>query len=143
MTHMWFRYLAHTAPWLTLLLLVVRFLFLCGSLTPAPALEFELPDSGVADSSQAGLVALLMPGDADGAQGKGALVYFDDARYVLSDPASVEELSIRLGERAVETKCGTLTLLADVGVSVGDVMRMMTIAKSQRLGRVQLAEKRD
>ena len=143
MNFAWFRYLVQTAPWLTLCLLVITMLFLNGSLAPAPAVSFELPDSGIADSAQTGLVALILPGDASGAQTDGSLVFFDDARYVLSDPISAEEFANRLASRASETKSGVLTLLSDRRVPAGDVMQVMAIAKEKRLARVQLAEKHD
>ena len=139
----WFRYLVQTAPWLTVLLIVVFFVLLQGTLAPVPSLLFDLPESGAADSVQPGLVALLIPGDIEGAETDGTLVYFDDARYVLSDPLSLDEFSGRLGDRAVESKCGVLTLLSDRRVPVGDIMKVMALAKSRRLLHVQLAEKRD
>lgn len=136
----WFRYLVQIAPWLTLVLVMVMMSLLYGTLAPAPAVSMELPVSDIADTAQTGLVALLMPG---GAQSEGTLVFFDDARYVLSDPASVEEFSNRLDERVSETRCGTLTLLSDRRVPSGDLMRVMSIAKGARIVNVQLAEKHD
>ena len=143
MNSAWFRYLVQTAPWLTVLLIVALFIFLQGALAPIPSLLFDLPDSAAADSTQPGLVALLIPGDIEGAGTDGTLIYFDDARYVLSDQTSLEEFSNRLGDRAVETKCGVLTLLADRRVPAGDLMKVMSLAKTRRLLHVQLAEKRD
>lgn len=143
MNHNWFRLLAQIAPWLTLILLLAMFAFLQGALSPVPSVSFELPDSGAADSVENGLVALLMPGDVDSSRNEGTLVFFDDARYVLSDPVSAEEFANRLGDRVTETKSGILTLLADKRVPAGDVMQVMAIARSRRLTRVQLAEKRD
>ncbi len=143
MNFAWFRYLVQMAPWLTLVLLIVMAQFLFSALAPMPAVSFELPDSGLADSARPGLVALLLPGDGNDAQASGSLVFFDDARYTLSDPASMDEFAMRLEERAEETLCGTLTLLSDRRVPVGDVMRVMYIAKGRRLAHVQLAQKRD
>ncbi|MBR3924096.1 MAG: biopolymer transporter ExbD [Kiritimatiellae bacterium] len=139
----WFRYLVQMAPWLTVLLIAAFFLILQSVMAPVPSLLFDLPEAGAADSVKPGLVALLIPGDIEGAETDGTLVYFDDARYVLSDPVSLEELSNRLGERAVETKSGVLTLLSDRRVPAGDVMKVMALAKARRLLHVQLAEKRD
>lgn len=143
MSFAWFRHLSQTAPWLTLLLTAVLFVFLLGTLSPAPSLLFDLPEAGAADSAKPGLVALLIPGDIEGAEDDGTLIYFDDARYVMSDPSSMDEFSNRLGDRAIETKCGILTLLTDRRVPAGDVMRIMSLAKAARLLHVQLAEKRD
>ena len=96
----WFRYLSQTAPWLTVLMIAVLFVFLQGVLAPVPSLLFDLPEKGAADSAQPGLVALMIPGDLEGPEAEGTLLYFDDARYVMTDPASMEEFSGRLGERA-------------------------------------------
>jgi biopolymer transport protein ExbD len=143
MSFSYFRHLSQIAPWLTLLLTAVLFLFLQGTLSPVPSLLFDLPEAGAADSAKAGLVALLIPGDIEGAEDDGTLVYFDDARYVLSDQISLDEFSNRLSSRAIETKCGVLTLLTDRRVPAGDVMKIMGVAKAGRLLHVQLAEKRD
>lgn len=139
-----FRYLSQTAPWLTLVLLVSMFAFLYNALSPAPSVAFDLPEAGVADSADSALVALLIPSDPGGGdQPEGALVFFDDARYVLSEPTGADEFSARLSERSSGRKCSTLTLLADRRVSAGDVMKAMAIARSAGISRVQLAEKRD
>ena len=143
MNPLWLRYLSHTAPWLTLVMLIIMFVFLQNTLLPVPAVGFSLPEHGQSDSNTPGLVALLLPGDANGAQTDGTLVFFDDARYVLSDSAEVEEFSMCLGDRAAETKCDTLTLLADRRVPTGDVMQIMAIARAKRFAHVQLAEKCD
>ena len=139
----WLRYLSQIAPWLTLVLVIIMFIFLHGTLSPAPATGFSLPDPGSADSAKPGMVALLLPGDMGGGQTEGTLVFFDDARYLLSDPASVDEFAGRLSDRSVETRCDTLTLMADRRVPVGDVMQVMAVARSRRIAHVQLAEKND
>ena len=143
MNFAWFCYLVQIAPWLTVILIAVLFVLLQGALAPVPSLLFDLPEAGAADSAQPGLVALLIPGDAEGAETEDTLIYFDDARYVLSDQTSLDEFSSRLGDRAVETKCGVLTVLSDRRVPAGDIMKVMALAKSRRLLHVQLAEKRD
>lgn len=139
----WFKGLVLMAPWLTLVLILAMFSFLYSSLAPAPAVSLDLPDTSMSDSSNPGLVALLLPGGANGTQPEGSLVFFDDARYVLSDPASGEGLARRLGERSFETRCGTLTLLCDRRVPAGDLMRVMELARQVRISHVQVAEKRD
>ena len=143
MNFAWFRYLSQLAPWVTILLIAVLFVFLQGALAPAPSLLFDLPSAGAADSAQPGLVALLIPGDIEGVGSDGTLIYFDDARYVMTDQASLDEFSNRLGERSAETKSGVLTLLSDRRVPAGDIMKVMSLAKAARLSHVQLAEKRD
>lgn len=138
-----FKGLAQAAPWITVALIALMFEFLYNSLAPAPAVSFELPDSGIADSAEPGLVALLIPAEAAGGDAEGALVFFDDARYVLADSAGAEEFALRLGERSADRKSSVLTLLADRRVSAGEVMKTMAIARAAGISRVQLAEKRD
>lgn len=139
----WFRHLSYAAPWLTFAVVVGMFAFLHGTLSPVPSVLFDLPDSGAADSDRPGLVSLLIPGDMEGADSEGTLVYFDDARYVLSDPSSVDEFSARLGGKAVETGTRVLTLLADRRVPCGDLIKVMALAKARGFAHVQVAEKRD
>ena len=138
----WFRHLVLVAPWLTLVLLIAMFLFLQNTLAPAPAVAFELPEPGTADSAAPGLVALVMISDSSGAQNEGTLLFFDDDRYVLSNPVSMDEFATRLASRSLETRCRVLTLLCDSRVPAGDVMGIMAIARRQGLAHVQLAEKR-
>ena len=143
MNFAWFRFLVQIAPWLTLVLLIAMFAFLQGSLSPAPAVSFELPAPGAADSAVPGLVALVLPGDASGAVKGDTLIIFDDDRYELADSTGMDRFAERLASRAAEMKCTTLTLLCDRSVPAGDVMRVMAIARRSKLAHVQLAEKRD
>ena len=139
----WFRHLSYSAPWMTFAVVAGLFAFLYGTLSPVPSVLFDLPDSGAADSDRLGLVSLLIPSDIEGTGSDGTLVYFDDSRYVLSDPSSVDEFSARLGDKAVETGTRVLTLLADRRVPCGDLVKVMSIAKARGMAHVQIAEKRD
>ncbi len=143
MNQPWFRFLVQAAPWLTLFVTLAMFWFLYDRLPLEMSVSVDLPATNAADAAKPGLVALLLPGDSEGMSDVGSTVFFDDARYVLSDATNVDDLARRLGERASETKCGVLLLLADRRVPVGDVMRVMSIAKAQRFAHVQLAEKHD
>ena len=90
-------------------------------------------------SEATGLAALVLPAAAEGGE---TLVFFDDARYSLSDEASVSSLRDRLGVRAAAEPSRTFLLLADQRVPAGDVMRLVGIARESGLERVQIAERR-
>ena len=131
------RPLVAAAPWLTVMLLLVMFHLLDGELVAAKGVLFDLPDSGVAEGEASGLVALVLPMHHE------TLVFFDDARYSLSDAASVATLKDRLGTCAGAEPSGTFLLLADRRVPTGDVMRLVGIARESGLVRVQIAERRE
>ena len=139
----WLRYLSQTAPWLTLVLVIIMFIFLHGTLSPAPATGFDLPDAGSADSAQPGMVALLLPGDMGGGQEEGTLVFFDDARFTLSDPSSASALRRSLEERVATAQHPALLLLADRRVPSGDLMNLTGLVRSAGVRHVQIAEKHD
>ena len=75
--------------------------------------------------------------------GDETLVFFDDARYSLSDESSVSTLKDRLGLRAGAEPSRTFLLLADRRVPSGDVLRLVGLARESGLAHVQIAERRE
>ncbi len=140
----WFRIVAQIAPWLTLVLVLQMFSFLHSALAPSAAVAIDLPDTSMADTSRPGLVAMILPDRAkDASRPNDVLAFFDDDRFVISSPAGSREFVKRLGARASATGCGALTLLCDRQVPAGDLMRVMELAKSAHMQRIQIAEKHD
>ena len=70
-------------------------------------------------------------------------MFFDDARYSLSDESSVSTLRERLGARSLAEPSNTFLLLADRRVPAGDIIRLVGIARESGLSRVQIAERRE
>ena len=122
-------------PMLVMLLLVM-FPLLDGELVAAKGVLFDLPDSGVAEGEASGLAALVLPMHHE------TLVFFDDARYMLSDGASADAFARHLAERAARTDRKTMLVLADRRVAGGELMKMAAIAKRSGVGKVMFAEKR-
>ena len=125
------------APWLAVMLLLVMFHLLDGELVAAKGVLFDLPDPGVTEGEASGLVALVLPMHHE------TLVFFDDARYMLSDGASAAAFSRHLAERAARTDRKTMLVLADRRVAGGELMKMVSIARRSGVGRVLFAEKRE
>ncbi len=125
------------APWLAVMLLLVMFHLLDGELVAAKGVLFDLPDPGVTGGEASGLVALVLPMHHE------TLVFFDDARYMLSDGASAAAFSRHLAERAARTDRKTMLVLADRRVAGGELMKMASIARRSGVGRVLFAEKRE
>lgn len=124
------------APWLTMLLLLLLFYLIGGTLTSARGALFELPDTGIAEGEATGLVALVMPVEHE------TLVFFDDARYLLGDESSADTLAAHLTDRMSKTARKTLLVLADRRVAGGDLMRVADLAKRAGASKILFAEKK-
>lgn len=140
----WTKPIFAAVPWITLTLLLALFAFIGDRLPQVQGLACDLPapvpreDADTATEAT-GLAALLLPAaDASGE----TLVFFDDARYSLSDETSVSTLRDRLGIRAGAEPSRTFLLLADRRVPAGDVMRLVGVARESGIEHVQIAERR-
>ena len=134
----WLRPFLASVPWITVLLLVLMFHIVGGTLSSSDGVLFDLPDStGLRDGEAAELVALVMPMPRE------TLVFFDDARYVLGDDASEAAFADQLSERAGKTGCTTLLVLADRRVPGGELMRLAALARRNGVERLLMAERRE
>ena len=124
-------------------LLLVEFSLIEGRLVARPGLVFNLPATVSGDSATPGLAAIVVPETRQDGPGRETLVFFDDARYSLSDGDSVKALSERLAVRVQSDASGTLLLLTDARVSTGDMMRLAGIARDAGVVHVQIGERRE
>lgn len=136
----WTRPLFAAAPWVTLALLLALFALIGDRLPEVPGTVCDLPPPGAGQADAADLAALVLPGGRDGRE---TLVFFDDARYSLSDAASAASLKERIAARAAGTRSRAFLLLADRRVPSGDVMRLSGFVREAGLSRVQIAERRE
>ncbi len=136
----WTKPLFAAVPWVTLAILLALFAFIGDRLPQVPGLVCDLPARVAGQAEATGLAALVLP--ASGA-GDETLVFFDDARYSLSDKMSVDVLRDRLSVRAGAEPSRTFLLLADRRVPAGDIMRLVDLARGSGLTRVQIAERRE
>ena len=78
----WLRPFLSAVPWITVLLLVLMFHIVGGTLVSSEGVLFDLPDStGLRDDEPAPLVALVMPMSRETLPQQETLVFFDDGRY--------------------------------------------------------------
>ena len=132
----WLRPVSAAVPWITAGLLLVMMYMTSGTLTAAKGVLFDLPDAGIDDGETTELVALMMPMPRE------TLVFFDDARYVLGDGASVSALASHISERAKKAKNRTMLVLADRRIMGGELMKLAAIAKNGGVTRMLFAEKK-
>ena len=132
----WLRPFVASAPYLTILLLLLMFHLIGGTMTAAKGLLFELPSGSLSDGEVTDLVATVLPLRHE------ILVFFDDSRYLLGDAASLSSLAERLTERAGRNGDKTLLVLADRRVSGGDLMTLAAVLRRNGIKRLLFAEKR-
>ena len=130
------RPIVAAAPYLTVGLLLLLFHFVGGTLTASKGLLFDLPADGTAgDGVQTDLVAMVMPMRHE------TVVFFDDSRYLLSEPSSLSSLGEHLSERTRRDKSTTLLVLADRRVSGGELMSLASLARKSGVLQVLFAER--
>lgn len=137
----WAKPFFAAAPWVTLALLLVMFALMQGRLAVAPGVSFDLPEPVGAEAETSGLVAFVASMSRNRGAPPETLVFFDDARYPLSDAAARAQLRERLGERVAAEASGTLVLLVDRRINTGDVILLTGLAREAGVSRVQIAEK--
>lgn len=131
----WMRPFTAAVPWITVGVLMMMLYFISGTYTSVRGVLFDLPDTtGETDGEKGRLVALVMPVP------QATLVFFDDARFVLGDDASLAEFGKQLEERA-RTGEKALLVLADRRVAGGDLMKLATVARRGGIERVLFAER--
>lgn len=133
----WLRPLVAAVPWITVGILLLMFYLIAGTFTSAKGVLFDLPAAGMDEGVRTKLVALVMP------RANETLVFFDNARFLLSDPASVASFGSQLAERATKTGETSLLVLADRRVAGGDLMRLAGLAKANGIERILFAERRE
>ena len=130
---LWFKPFSAAIPWLTVLLLLAMLWLVGGTLTRQEGILFDLPAANASDGEPTSLVALVMPMPHD------TLVFFDDARYSMSDGVSSSSFAKHLAERLQKVTPKTLLVLADRRVSSGEIARIAATARSSGAERLLLA----
>lgn len=142
---MWLRALSSAVPWITVFVLFLMIAKIGGMFFLDRGTAIELPD-GVGDVMKSHTVAFLFYTD------EGALVFFDDTRYMLKSPSQMEKFSKQLSteisyvpvaDANTEASGPVMLLLVDRRVSVEDQMKVVRIARKSGVARVLLAEKKE
>lgn len=121
----WLRPLSKAAPWLTVGVAVLMMALLSGTFSGAKGILFQLPSAEGGETVSPGAVALVMRASGE------TLVFFDDARYVLNDPASLAVFveGLKRGFSSSTNKTGDLLVLADKSVSCEELFKFAEAAK--------------
>ena len=132
----WLKPFVAAAPAVSVGILVLLLHVVSGKLTAAEGVLFDLPSAAATDAVGEAPVALVMPVPRE------TLVFFDDARYLMGDDASVRALGDQFAHRFARASRKTLLVLADRRVASGELMRLAALAKANGVERILFAEKK-
>jgi len=128
------------APWLSLVLLVFTFLAVGSQVLVQPGVVVELPSAPFTDGFQSRWLAVILsvPGQGDRRE---SIVFFDDERFRLSEPAQVEALRLALQRKLRELPDPFLVIQADRSVEYGSIVQVVNLARQAGVKRVNQAVK--
>lgn len=130
------RPLVASAPWITIGLILLMFWVIGGTIVSAKGVLFDLPEENLAEGEPSGPVALIVPIPHE------TLVFFDDSRYLMSDPNSMGALSEHLNDISPRLDGKPLLVLADRRVANGEIMKFAALARKNGIRKVLFAEKK-
>ncbi len=139
----WAQAILFSVPWINTLILIVLLYLYHERIAVSPGIVFDLPETPLRDGSHTGLTALMFAVTHESMAREEALVFFDDARYVVQDSEQMSKLTDQIRLRMKSATSRDFLLLADKRVSHGDIMRFVTILCNAGVSKVNVAEKPD
>jgi biopolymer transport protein ExbD len=127
------------APWLSVALLVVMYVFLTQPYVRQPGIRVELPASPFGWGSGYGLRVAILSQERPEAGEREEILFFDDERYLVRDDAQMESLKERFAH-ARRVRPGTpLVIEADERVLHGTVIRVFNMAAAVGIKEINIA----
>ena len=126
-------------PWVDFGVILLLLAVLAQRLTLSPGIVFDLPQAAFREGLYRGPTIVMASVQRSG--GAETLVFFDDVRYQLDNAENAEGLRTVLGRAAAQPAGNQLLLLADRRVPQGEVVRLVSLARSAGIQRVNVAVK--
>lgn len=137
----WAQAVLFSVPWINSLILIVLLFLYHDRIAISPGIVFDLPSAPLQEGAHTGLTALMFAVTHESIAREEALVFFDDARYMVQDDDQMSTLSEQIRLRLKSSSSRDFLLLADKRVSHGDIMRFVTILRKAGVSKVNVAEK--
>lgn len=137
----WARPLCAAAPWVAFLLVLFEFSLIEGRMSASSGLIVNLPEPIAHEDEAPTLTACVLRVSRSGSGGDETFIFFDDARYQLGSPSSLNEFRTTLAQQVQHDRKGALLLLADARVALGDTMKIVSLAREAGVSHVQIAER--
>jgi biopolymer transport protein ExbD len=134
------RGLVTMAPWMDALLLVLFFLLVTSRFVLQPGLSIHLPAGPFSNgASPYGLLGVVVVQETADGKGVEEILYFDDARFVLGQPAALEKLKKALTLGAQHKPGQAMVIEADQMVRHGTVVSLINLAAAAGIPDVVVA----
>ena len=134
------RGLVTMAPWVDAALLMVFFLIVTSRFVLQPGIRIRLPESPFNEGvSPYGLMAVVVVQEASDDREGSELLYFDDERFVLSDPAALDKVKEAMTRAAHEKPGQAMVIEADRHVRHGMMVTLVNLAASAGIPQVFVA----
>jgi biopolymer transport protein ExbD len=139
----WAQAVLYAVPWINVLILVVLLFLYHERIAVSPGVLFDLPSTPLREGSHTGLTALMFAVTHEVMAREEALVFFDDARYMVADDDQMAALADQVRLKIKSSTSRDFLLLADKHVRHGDIMRFVNILRNAGVSKVNVAEKPD
>lgn len=134
------RGLVTMAPWMDALLLVLFFLLATSRFVLQPGVAIRLPVGPFTNgASPYGLLGVVVAQESADGKGVEEILYFDDARFALGQPATQEKLKKALAVAAQHKPDQAMVIEADQQVRHGTVVSLITMAAAAGIPDVVVA----
>ncbi len=126
------------APWVNLLLLLIFFLLVESRIVLQPGTVVDLPSATFAGGLQSDLDMVLL--SVEGTKNDHEeLIFFEDERYLVDDDLRILALKRVLSEHVKNNQSFSLALYVDKTVQHGTVTRILEVAKTAGVKRINMA----
>ncbi len=134
------RGLVTMAPWVDGAILLIFFLMVTSRFVLQPGIQIRLPEAPFNEGvSPYGLMAVVVAQGAPGERNGPELLYFDDERFVLSDPAAFDKAKETMLRAAHEKPGQAMVIEADRQVRHGTMVTLINLAASAGIPQVFVA----
>jgi biopolymer transport protein ExbD len=141
----WLKPFFAASPWVSLALILSVVGVAANRISLTSGTTFLLPEATVTQAKDvvSDIVVLIMPISRDNTSYEETVIFFNDSRYILTDPSSAGNFKSSLNKRISESENGAIVLLADKRVNTGDLLGVVALAREAGAKSVQIAEKRE
>lgn len=133
------RGMVTAAPWVSVTLLIIGYLYLSLPNVLQPGVMVQLPSSRIAAGSKYGLNVVIVSRESMDKSGRKEIVYFEDDRFLVQQPVQMDDLGRRLAKAAHERGDVPLVIEADATVKHGTVILLFDLAAAAGIKEVNVA----
>lgn len=134
--------LIQTAPWLTIVLLLIFFLLVPMSFMLQPGVTIELPAAPALQGATYGPAAVVLSLEGDARGERREIIFYNDQPYPARDERNMQALATALERTATAQPGLTLTIVADRQVQQGTLVQLYTLALKAGIHKIHIATRR-